>query len=88
MTTFKTDDKVTVRVPVRLPAPAIGPWTPPFGALDEGEPEPRGRQITPGIQLWVEDFVLDEGIERLTVREADGNRFEVDASNLEAWQSS
>lgn len=79
MTTFKTDDKVTVRVPCRLPVRS-GSWVFPFGALGEAL-DTQGRQITPGIQLWVECL----GVERLTVREADGNRFEVDVSNLEAW---
>ena len=77
--TFHIDDKVTVRVPVRLPGRSSA-WVFPFGALGEAL-DTQGRPITPGIQLWIECV----GVERATVREADGNRFEVDVSNLIAW---
>lgn len=75
MSTFKVDDKVTVRVPCRLPGDRQ------WGSLSCNDAQNTGREITPGIQLWIEVV----GVERATVREADGNRFEVDLSNLAAW---
>jgi len=73
-TPFKIGDKVTLRVPVRLPSRMV--WLEELGPV-----ESLGREIVPGLQLWIELV----GVERATVSDTDGTRFEVDLSNLVAW---